>query len=66
MLTSQEDDKAKARNVSKVPLLQPTRNPTEVIDHWKAVCVALHADGFGRGVDQIDPRTNPPFIKYQP
>ena len=54
-MSTQEDDKAKAKNVSKVPPLQPTRNPTEVLEHLKKVCVALHLDGFRRGVNKIDP-----------
>ena len=65
-MSTYEDDKAKAKNISKVAILQPTRNPTEVLEHLKKTCIALHSDGFRRGVNKIDPRTEPPFTAYAP
>ena len=65
-MSTQDEERSKARHVGKVTPLQPTRNPTEVIEHFKNVSKALHADGYGVGVNRIDPRTAVPFTKYVP
>ena len=64
-MSTQQEERLKARHVGKVTPLQPTRNPTEVIEH-KQVSIALHSDGYGVGVNRIDPRTAVPFTKYIP
>jgi hypothetical protein len=47
----------KGFHLSKVKMLQETRDPTEVENHLKAVAIALHADGYGDEVNILDPRT---------
>ena len=48
--------------ISKVPLLQPTRDPTVVFNHLKGCAVAFQRDGRGDETKAMDPRGS--FVKH--
>ena len=53
--------------MSQVAKLQPTTNPTAVMQHFVLVAIAAHTDLYGNGVLALDPRTKPKaFMKFSP
>jgi hypothetical protein len=52
--------------LDKTKRLGVTWCPTEVLEYLKHACIAMHSDGFGNGVNKLDPRTTPPFLAWNP